>query len=313
MSTMKAVRMHAFGGPEVLVYEDAPIPEPSEQQLLIRVKAVGVNPVDWKIREGALRSMVENKLPHVLGCDVAGIVDAVGDGVSNFRPGDPVYGYTALNRDGGYAQYVVATDTEIAHKPRILDFLEAAAIPVGALTSWQALNDFGKLEEDEKILIHAASGGVGSLAAQIAKAKGAYVYGTASGKNAEFVKGLGVDEFIDYTTQRFEDVAKGVDVVFDTIGGETQTRSFAVLKKGGRLVSIVEPPSQELAQEHGVTAGFVAVQPNGNQVERMSQLFAQGKLKPHVAKVLPLSEARQAHEMSQEGHVRGKIILHPPA
>ncbi|MGF1582550.1 MAG: NADP-dependent oxidoreductase [Gemmataceae bacterium] len=312
MSTMKAVHMHAFGGPEVLVYGDAPKPEPSSREVLIRVKAVGVNPVDWKIREGGLGSLIEKKLPHILGCDVAGIVEDVGDEVTNFRSGDPVYGYIALHRDGGYAQYVVAADTEIAHKPRILDFLEAAAIPVGALTSWQALVEFAKLEEDEKVLIHAASGGVGSLAVQLAKAKGAYVYGTASERNADFVKGLGIDEFIDYNAQKFEEVVKDADVVFDTIGGETQTRSLEVLKKGSRLVSIVTPPSEELAEQHGVTVGFVSVAPNGGQVERMSRLFAQSKLKPHIARVMPLAEVRQAHEASQAGHVRGKIILHPP-
>jgi NADPH:quinone reductase-like Zn-dependent oxidoreductase len=309
MATMKAVRIHTQGGPETLVYEDAPRPTPLTNEVLIRVRAASVNPVDWKIRDGYGKEIFNHQMPLILGWDVAGTIEAVGPEVDKFQLGDPVYGYTSLLRDGAYAEFIVAKQEEIAVKPASLDFVEAAAVPVAALTAWQAMFDTANLEENQKVLIHAASGGVGSIAVQLAKAKGVYVIGTSSARNAEFVRELGVDEFIDYQATQFETVVHDVDVVLDTIGGDTQVRSFGVLRKDGFLVSIVEPPSEQLAAQHGVRSKMVGVLPNGTQLSEIAALIDSGKVKPFVETVLPLSEARQAHEMSKSGRTRGKIVL----
>jgi NADPH:quinone reductase-like Zn-dependent oxidoreductase len=309
MATMKAVRIHTHGGPETLVYEDAPRPTPLTGEVLIRVRAASVNPVDWKIRDGYGKEMFNHQMPLILGWDVAGTVEAIGPEVEKFKLGDPVYGYISLLRDGAYAEFAIAKQEEIALKPASLDFVQAAAVPVGALTAWQALFDTAKLQENQKVLIHAASGGVGSMAVQLAKAKGAYVIGTASARNADFVRELGVDEFIDYQSTPFETVVHDVDVVLDTIGSDTQVRSFGVLRKDGFLVSIVELPSPELTTQHGVRSAMLPAQPNAAQLNEITELIDSGKLKPFVETVLPLSEARQAHEMSQSGRTRGKIVL----
>ena len=309
MTTMKAVRIHTHGGPETLVYEDAPRPAPLTGEVLIRVRAASVNPIDWKIRGGFGKEIFSHQMPLILGWDVAGTIEAVGPEVDKFELGAPVYGYTSLRRDGAYAEFIIAKQGEITLKPASLDFVQAAAIPIAALTTWQALFDTASLQENQKVLIHAASGGVGSIAVQLAKAKGAYVIGTASARNADFVRELGVDEFIDYQSTPFETVVHDVDVVLDTIGGDTQVRSFGVLRKDGFLVSIVEPPSQELTAQHGVPSAMLPAQPNAAQLSEITELIDAGKVKPFVETVLPLSEARQAHEMSQSGRTRGKIVL----
>lgn len=309
MATMKAVRIHTHGGPETLVYDDAPRPTPLTGEVLIRVRAASVNPVDWKIRDGYGQDIFNHQMPLILGWDVAGTIEATGPEVDKFQPGDPVYGYTSLFRDGAYAEFMVAKQEEIAMKPASLDFVQAAAVPVGALTAWQALFDTAGLEAGQKVLIHAAAGGVGSMGVQLAKAKGAYVIGTASARNAEFLRELGVDEVIDYQTTPFETVVSDLDVVFDTIGGETQERSLGVLKKGGFLVSIVGLPPEEKASQYGVRSAMLSVRPNADQLREITELIDSGKIKPYVETVLPLSEARQAHEMSQSGRTRGKIVL----
>ncbi|WP_414580807.1 NADP-dependent oxidoreductase [Scytonema sp. PCC 10023] len=306
---MKAVRIHTYGGPETLAYEDAPRPEPAADEVLIHIHAASVNPLDWKIRGGFGKDRFKHHLPLILGWDVAGTIAATGSQVEQFQTGDAVYGYTSLFRDGGYAEFIVAKTIEIALKPTSVDFIEAAAIPVAALTPWQALFDTAGLSANQRVLIHAASGGVGSLAVQLAKAKGAYVIGTASARNADFLRELGTDEIIDYQTTKFETAVQDVDVVFDTIGGDTQERSFGVLRKDGWLVSIVSPPSQETAAQYGVRSTMVGVQPNGIQLKEIAALVDSGKVKPYVETVLPLKEARQAHELSQSGRTRGKIIL----
>jgi NADPH:quinone reductase-like Zn-dependent oxidoreductase len=257
MATMKAVRIYTHGRPETLVYEDAPRPTPLTGEVLIRVRAASVNPVDWKIRDGYGKELFNHQMPLILGWDVAGTIEAIGPEVEKFKLGDPVYGYTSLLRDGAYAEFAIAKQEEIALKPASLDFIQAAAVPVGALTAWQALFDTAKLQENQKVLIHAASGGVGSMAVQLAKAKGAYVIGTASARNADFVRELGVDEFIDYQSTSFETVVHDVDVVLDAIGSDTQVRSFGVLRKDGFLVSIVELPSPELTTQHGVRSAML--------------------------------------------------------
>ncbi len=308
MTTMKAVRMHSYGGSEVLVYEDVPQPQPAADEVLIRVHAAGVNPVDWKIRNGYGKETFGHRLPHILGCDLAGVVESVGSEVKRLKAGDAVYGYTSLRREGTYAEFIVAKESEVTLKPTSLDFIQAAAVPVGALTSWQALFDIAHLTNGQKVLIHAAAGGVGSMAVQLAKAKGAYVIGTASARNADFVRQLGVDELVDYQTTRFEDAVNDVDVVFDTVGGETQERSFQVLGQGGMLVSAVSPPSDGGAAS-GVRVSMVGVQPSAVQLDEITSLINSGKVKPFVETVLPLSEVRQAHELSESGRTRGKIVL----
>src|SRR5436190_1002753 len=247
MGTMKAVHIHEQGGLEVLRYEDVPVPEPRTKEVLVRVHAAGVNPVDWKIREGDLGKIA---LPAIMGTDFSGEIEALGPEVAEFRVGEAVFGSVA-DESGSYAEYALAPVSQIVEKPAAMDNIQAAATPVPAMTAWQALFDEAKLEAGQKVLIHAVAGGVGSFAVQFAKWKGAYVFGTASGSNAELARELGVDEFIDYRTQRFEDVVRDADAVFDTVGGETQERSWKVLKKGGVLVSIVQPPSEQSAAAHG--------------------------------------------------------------
>ena len=309
MATMKAIRIHDYGGPEVILHEEVPRPEPTANEILIHVQAAGVNPVDWKIREGFGKEWFGHQLPLSLGCDLAGVVESTGNTVNAFKPGDAVYGYVNLARCGAYAEYAIARESEITRKPQALDFTQAAAIPVGALTSWQALFDIAKLTSGQKVLIHAAAGGVGHLAVQLAKTKGALVIGTVSAKNAEFARGLGVDELIDYRATPFENVIKNIDVAFDTIGEDTQERSFKVLKNGGWLVSAVSEPPEDACQRHGVQGDMVAVQPNAKQLAEISALIESGQVTPIVATTMPLENARQAHELSQSGHTRGKIIL----
>jgi NADPH:quinone reductase-like Zn-dependent oxidoreductase len=304
---MKAIRIHNYGGPEVLRYEDTPRPTPGPGELLIKVHAASVNPIDWKIRAGYMKDLMPHKLPFVPGWDAAGVVEAIGSGVAHFRPGNEVYACT--NHDGAYAEYAILTETETALKPKSADHIHAAAIPVTALTAWQALFEKAQLSAGQRILIHAAAGGVGSFAVQLAKWKGAHVIGTASGKNLAFLRELGVDEPLDYEKVRFEDVVRGVDVVFDTLGGDTQERSWKVLKKGGILVSIVQSPPAELAAKYGVRAEFFGAQASGAQLAEIAKLVDSGRVKPVVETVVPLSEVRRAHELSGKGHVRGKIVL----
>jgi NADPH:quinone reductase-like Zn-dependent oxidoreductase len=303
---MKAVRIHEYGGAEVLRYEDAVSPEPAEGEVLVRVHAAGVNPVDWKVRAGYMREMMKHPLPLIPGWDFSGTIEA---GAGNWRTGAEVYARPDLSRNGAYAEIIAVRASEIAAKPKSLDHIDAAAIPLAALTAWQALFDAAGLVPGQKVLIHAAAGGVGHFAVQLAKWKGVFVAGTGSARNRKFLKRLGVDQFIDYTSTRFEKAVRDFDVVLDTMAGETRARSWGVLKKGGVLVSILGQPSQEEAKAHGVRATGIFVQPNPSQLQEIAGLVDAGKLKPHVEAVFPLSEAAKAHEMSQTLHVRGKIVL----
>jgi NADPH:quinone reductase-like Zn-dependent oxidoreductase len=313
--SMKAVRIHQYGGPEVLTYEEAPRPEPKEDELLIRVHAAGVNPADWQIRSGK-RGVLEEPFSLILGFDVSGLVEATGGGVTHFEVGDAVY---AL-QSGAYAEYVTSPAADVAHKPRSLDHVQAAAMPAVALTAWQALFDAAELSAGQTVLIHAAAGGVGHIAVQLAKWKGAHVIGTASGRNEDFLREIGVDEFVNYRTTRFEEVVRDVDVVLDLVvrdadagidalAGETLERSWSVLKKNGVLVSICATPSSETAAAHGVRGKYILAQPNAAQLTEIARLVDAGHVKPTIDTVLPLKEARKAHVLSQEGHTRGKIVL----
>jgi len=305
--TMKAVRYHEYGGADKLVYEAAPRPTPGDDEMLVRVFAAGVNPVDAKVREGKFGKT--GKLPAIPGYDISGVVESTGKGVTKFKKGDPVFGYLSLQRAGGYAEYAVMKESEAAVKPIALTHEQAASMPVAALTAWQALVDTAKLGKGQSALIHGGSGGVGTFAVQIAHARGAKVYATASEKNLKLLKDLGADEAIDYNNAKFEDVAKDIDVVLDTIGGETQARSFGVMKKGGILVSIVGMPDVQKAGAAGVRATALLVNPDAAELGALAKMTEAGTIKTQVSQVMPLSEARKAHEQIETGHARGKIVL----
>lgn len=309
MTTMKAVRIHNYGGPEVLMYEDVPRPVPAPEDVLVRVHAAGVNPVDWKVREGRLQGRVDQHLPLVIGWDVAGIVEAIGPNVTTLKIGDAVYAHPDMSRDGAYAEYITVRASEIALKPQSLDFVHAAAVPLAALTAWQSLFDTAHLSAGQSVLIHAGAGGVGHFAIQLAHWKGARVATTASVNNTGFVRSLGADDVIEYHSTRFEDVLKNIDVVFDTQGGEIYERSWKVLKKSGVIVSLINQRSTELAEQYNARAAYVFVQPNAGKLTEIAGLIDNGTIKPVVDTVLPLAEARQAHSLIQGGHTRGKIVL----
>jgi NADPH:quinone reductase-like Zn-dependent oxidoreductase len=306
---MKAVRIHEYGGVDVLRLEDAPRPEPGPGEVLVRVHAAAVNPVDWKVRAGHLKDWLKYKLPMIPGWDFSGVVESAGSGADGWRAGMEVYARPDLSRDGAYAEYIAVRESEIAAKPKSVDHIQAAAIPLTALTAWQALFDASGLQAAQKVLIHAAAGGVGHFAVQLAKWKGAFVAGTASARNHDFLRQLGVDQPIDYNSVRFEDVARDFDVVLDTLAGETRARSWGVLKKGGILVTILGQPSQEDAKAHGVRAAGIFVQPNAAQLAEIATLVDSGKLKPNIESVFPLAEAAKAHALGETNHVRGKIVL----
>ena len=319
MSTksMKAVRIHRYGGPGVLSYEDAPRPEPKDDELLIRVHAAGVNPADWQVRSGR-RFKLKKPFSLILGGELSGIVEAVGSRVTQFRPGDVVFGIVDTQTGGAYAEYVITPAGYVAHKPDSLDHIQAAALPVATLTAWQALIEAAQLSVGQKVLIHAAAGGVGHIAVQLAKWKGAYVIGTASGCNENFLRKLGVDEFVNYKTTRFEKVVRDVDVVLESINrdinveavaGGTLERSWSVLKKGGILVSICSKPSPEIAATYGVRSKHVHMQDNAVQLAKIAKLVDASHVKPIINTVIPLKEAHKAHKLSQKGHTRGKIVL----
>jgi NADPH:quinone reductase-like Zn-dependent oxidoreductase len=310
MATMKAVRIHNYGGSDVLVYEEVPVPEPGSGELLVRVRAASVTPMDWKMREGYVRQWVDVPMPHILGRALAGDVVAIGPDVTGFAVGDTVFGTVNLMK-GTHAEYAAVPAAEVMVKPTEMDYESAAAVSFSALAAWQALIEAGGVAEGQTVLIHAAAGAVGSLAVQIAKAHGARVIGTASAANAEFVRALGADEVIDYTTTRFEDVVHDIDLVLDLIGGDTQDRSWQVLKPGGILVSLVSmtPEAQEAAAAQGARAAMVATRPDMAQLQQIADLMTAGRVRSAIGTVRPLAEAREVQELSQTGHARGQLVL----
>jgi NADPH:quinone reductase-like Zn-dependent oxidoreductase len=309
MTTMQAVRFHSYGSPEVLVLEEAPRPRAGAGEVLVRVHAAAVNPLDWKVRAGHVKAWLQHRLPLIPGWDVSGIVDAVGPDVTAFKSGDAVFGMLDFGRNGAYAEYVAAGTRNLAFNPRSMDHIQSAAVPLAALTAWQSLFEIAGLSSGQTVLIHAAAGGVGHFAVQFAKWKGARVIGTASAGNESFLRELGADEVIDYRTRPFQEAVRDVDVVFDPIGGDIQHRSWKVLKKGGILVATLGISSPEAAAEHGVRGEGVMVGPDNTQLARIAALIDAGNVKPFVSSVFPLAEAARAHELSQTGHVRGKIVL----
>jgi NADPH:quinone reductase-like Zn-dependent oxidoreductase len=306
---MKAIVVHEYGGPDVLRLEDAPRPEPKEDQVLIRVIATGVNPVDAHVRTGKSAKFFGTTLPFIPGYDIAGIVEKAGTKISKLKVGDQVYAYVSLNEGGGYAEYAVATEVEAAPKPKSLTFESAAAVPLAALTAWQALIDAAKLSPGQTVLIHGGSGGVGSFAIQIAKERGAKVIATESTANQDFLKQLGADVAIDYTKAKFEDIAKDVDVVLDTVGKDTLARSYGVVKKGGFLVSIVGQPDQAQLDRYQIQGARILVKPNADELVEIGRLIDAKKIIPVVSQVLPLAESAKAQEQIATRHTRGKIVL----
>jgi len=306
---MKAIVVHNYGGPEVLKYEDTRRPEPKEDQILVRVIAAGVNPVDASIRSERGAKFFGITLPFIPGYDIAGVVEKTGAKIAKFKPGDSVYAYLSLKDGGGYAEYAVATEVEAAPKPKSISFVEAAGVPVVALTAWQALIDTAKLSVGQTVLIHGGSGGVGSFAIQIAKARGAKVIATASTANQDLLKQLGADVAIDYTKQKFEDVAKDVDVVLDSVGKDTLARSYGVVKKGGFIVTLVSRLDQAELDKHGIRGASLSVNPDSSELAEIGKLIDANKIKVIVSQTFPLSEAMKAQEQVATGHTRGKIVL----
>ncbi|MEJ2069201.1 MAG: NADP-dependent oxidoreductase [Syntrophobacterales bacterium] len=309
MATMRAVRFHSYGSPEVLVLEEVPRPQAGAGEALIRVHAAGVNPLDWKVRAGQVKDWLPHRLPLIPGWDVSGVVEAVGPEVSAVKIGDEVIGMLDFKRNGAYAEYVAVEAQNLARKPASLDHVRAAAVPLASLTAWQSLFDVAGLSSGQTVLIHAAAGGVGHYAVQLAKWKGARVIGTASAENAGFLKDLGADIVINYRKTLFEDEVRRVDVVFDLIAGDTQQRSWQVLKRGGILVATLGISSPEAAVEYGVRGEGILVHPDAAQLTQIAALIEARDVKPVVTEVLPLAKAVRAHELSQAGHVRGKIVL----
>jgi NADPH:quinone reductase-like Zn-dependent oxidoreductase len=293
----------------MLVYGEQPSPSIHHEDVLIRVHAAAVNPVDLAVRQGYMAEWVSPTFPYILGCDVSGVIVEIGRDVTSFTVGDEVYARLDLNRNGSYAEYVAAPAAHVVRKPRSIDHIQVAAVPHVALTAWETMFGAANLTAGQAILIHGAAGGVGHIAVQLARWRGARVIGTASGYNHDFLRQIGADEVIDYNTTRFEDVVKGVDVVLDTVGGDTQARSWSTLKPGGTLISIVQPPSDELAKSHGVKASMGGAYIDPAILNQMSALIDAGAVNPFVSKVLPLREIHQAHELIGTRHTRGKIVL----
>jgi len=297
---MQAVLIRETGSPDVLHYEEAEQPEPDDGQVLIRVHAASVNPVDWKQRRG----LSQTEVPAVLGRDVSGTVEV--SRAEGFSEGDEVFGMAA---SGGYAEYATASASAIAKKPVGVSHEQAAALPVTGMTAWQALFDRGALERGQTALIAGAAGGVGHLAVQFANIAGARVIGTGSARNRDFVLGLGTDEYLDYTEQDVGQAVSGVDLAFDTVGGDTTQSLVPTVREGGMLVTIANAPPEDAARARGVRAELLVMSPSSEQLTRIAELVAGGEVRVEISEVLPLAEVQQAHELSESGHTRGKIVL----
>jgi NADPH:quinone reductase-like Zn-dependent oxidoreductase len=308
-TTMRAIRQEVLGGPEVLRQLEVPKPEPGLSQVLVRVHAAGVNPTDWAHRAYPI---FLGPPPFTLGWDVSGVVEATGFGVTLYEPGDEVFGMMPYPHGvGSHAEYVAAPARAFASKPRNVDHVQAAALPLAALTAWQALNDTAHLASGQRVLIHAAAGGVGHLAVQIAKARGAYVIGTASARNHDLVRGLGADEMIDYQAADFATAVSDVDLALDTVGGDYPARSLRTLRPGGRLISLLPFPPEvaEEAGQLGVRAQVMLVESDHGGLTAIADLVTAGQLRPVVAATFPLSDAAKAHELGEKRHVAGKLVL----
>lgn len=307
---MKAVRIHQYGGREVLSLDEIPVPDIAPDEVLVRVVAASINPVDWKVRAGYLAQMIPHQLPLTLGWDVSGVVVASGSEVTQWQAGDAVYSRPDLARNGTYAEFVAIRANECARKPRTISHVEAASLPLAGITAWEAMMDTARVRAGQRVLVHAGSGGVGSLAIQLVKAAGATVIATASGRNRALVESLGVDQFVDYTTTKAADAVEPVDAVFDTIGGEVQEASWSLLKPGGIQVSIINPPDEAKAAAIGVRAGFVFIGPNAPVLDKLAAMVDGGSLRPVVGAEFALEDIAAAHALSESGRAVGKIVLY---
>jgi NADPH:quinone reductase-like Zn-dependent oxidoreductase len=301
---MKAIQAQDYGGPEVLVLEQAPRPEPNADQVLIQLKAAGVNPADWKYRSGAFKQYMPLTFPWTPGMEGSGIVEAVGANVTTLKKGDEVYGFVT----GGYAEYALAVANEVQPKPARLTFEEAASLPMGVLTAWGAVIDTANVQAGQRVLVHGAAGGVGAYAVQLSRWKGAHVTGTASADNLEFVRSLGAENVIDYNATRFETVLKDMDAVIDTVGGDLPDRSLQVIRPGGVFVTIAARLAEDAGKAQNIRA-VSAGRASADTLKQVSELIEMNQLKPVTGALFPLAEARRAHELSQTGHGRGRIIL----
>src|ERR687893_1442400 len=312
---MKSAQIKRYGGSEVVeISQSTSGPDPpSARKVLVTVKAAGVNPADWKVREGYFQQMTPLQFPSTLGMDFSGVIEKVGEGVYDFKQDDEVYGQASVMRggSGAFAEMALANEDSIAHKPKTLSHEQAAGLPLVGVSAWQALVETIGLSKGQKILIHGGAGGIGSISIQLAKHLGAYVATTVSANDIQFVKEeLGADEVIDYKTQKFEDVLPhDFDAVFDTVGGETYTRSFKVLKRGGIIVSMLEQPVQELMNRFGVKAIFQFTQVNRERLTKLAQWVDQNNIRVNVDKTFPLDEAAKALDYQRDVHPRGKVVL----
>jgi len=303
---MHAVLIRRFGGPEVVEYADIPVPAPRAGELLLKVEAAGLNPVDWKIRSGRFPVVGEDKLPYVLGRDFSATVLQSDD--EELPPGTLVHGMLDIAH-GSFAQYAVARPDEVARVPGALDRIAAAAVPLAALTAWQGLFDHGGLRAGQRVLVHAGAGGVGHFALQFAKARGAWVATTVSTDNVDFARSLGADEVIDHTTQRFEATLRDLDLVFDPVGGDTQERSWQVLRHGGTLVSTVSEPSRERAAAIGGRGLRYMATSNADQLREIDALIQSGRVRPLVSRKYAYGDAKEALRALEQGHATGKLVL----
>jgi len=307
---MKAIRIHQFGEPDVLTLEKVPVPEAGPHDVLVRVRAAGVNPVDAKTRAGKALYRDTKPFPFIPGWDVSGVVVGKGEQANRFNIGDEVYGMVRFPQIGSaYAEYASAPQDHLSLKPGNLSHIEAAALPLVSLTAWQALFDAANLSRNQTVLIHAAAGGVGHIAVQLAKSVGAYIHGTASENHRDFLLDLGVDNFIDYRKTRFEEALEGVDVVLDILGGETRDRSWQVLKQGGTLVSLRSMPFGNEPETYKVRGKSILVYPNAAQLTQLSDLIENHAIHPHIFRTIPLDAAAAAHRLLEQGHTEGKIVL----
>jgi len=306
---MKAAAFSAYGGPEVLKIMDLETPKPGPGEVLVEVRAASVNPVDWKMRQGMLKDFFPVSFPRILGRDMAGVVAGLGEGVTGFKPGDRVYAMNDAKRQGTLSEFMTIAPALLRLMPKNVDFVGAAALPLAFMTAWISLVKVGELKRGERILIHAAAGGVGSLAVQIAKHLGATVVATCSARNIDYVKGLGADQVIDYRATDFAEAVRDLDVVYETVGGKTYERSFKTLRPGGRLVWIRAEPPQGEALRSDVAVKLAVINPDADLLDVARELVERGALKPQAESVLPLAEAAKALQLSQAGHARGKIVV----
>ena len=310
---MKSIQIKRYGGSEVVeINQSTPaLSDPSAGKVLVTVKAAGVNPADWKVREGYFQQMTPLQFPSTLGMDFSGVIEKVGEGVHGFKQDEEVYGDAAAirGRSGAFAEMALANEDSIAHKPKTLSHEEAAGLPLVGVSAWQALVETIRLSGGQKILIHGGAGGIGSIAIQLAMRLGAYTATTVSTNDKEFVQQLGANEAIDYQTQTFEDLLHDYDAVFDTVGGETYTRSFKILKKGGTIVSMIEQPNQELMHRFGVKATSQFTKVNRDRLTRLAHWVDQNNIRVNIDRTFPLDEAGKALDYQRDIHPRGKIVL----